>query len=63
MEELWQRWAAAKRADGWKYGKDKDPVAKTHPCLVGDYSELSAREHFKDHVYVGLARLYREEAS
>lgn len=57
MEQLWQRWAAAKRADDWVYGPVKDPAKKTHPCLVGDYSELPAREQHKDRVFVGVIEL------
>jgi hypothetical protein len=69
MEQLWQHWAAAKRAADWKYGEVKDAAAKTHPCLVDNYSQLSAREHFKDSVFLGAVKEYtrrqaaRKEAS
>jgi hypothetical protein len=59
-EQLWEHWAAAKRADGWTYGEVKDPVAKTHPCLTASYGELSASEHYKDRSYTGIIRLARE---
>jgi hypothetical protein len=57
-EQLWQHWAEAKRLAGWKYGEVKDPVAKTHPCLVDNYAQLSAYEHYKDRVFTGLVQIY-----
>lgn len=59
MEQLWQHWAAARRAGGWVYGNVKDPARKTHPCLVDRYEQLSDREHFKDRVFTGLVLLAR----
>jgi hypothetical protein len=60
MEQLWQHWAAAKRKAGWVHGDVKDPVAKTHPCLTAGYSQLPAREKYKDRVFLGIIRLARE---
>jgi hypothetical protein len=59
MEQLWQRWAAAKRLAGWKWGEVKDAAEKTHPCLVDNYGELSAHEQFKDRVFRGTVQEYR----
>lgn len=36
-------WSAQRIADGWRYGPQRDDVAKTHPCLV-PYEELSESE-------------------
>lgn len=45
-------WFQQKVADGWVYGAVKDPVAKTHPCLV-PYTDLPAEQRMKD-VLFGL---------
>jgi RyR domain len=41
------RWAEQKKADGWKFGKTKSGVKKTHPMLV-PYSALPEVERRKD---------------
>lgn len=41
------RWMAQKKKDGWKHGKTKDGVKKTHPMLV-PYSDLPEVERRKD---------------
>lgn len=46
-------WSADKLADGWQYGAVKDPVAKTHPCLV-PYSQLPVEQQAKDHLFRGI---------
>jgi hypothetical protein len=33
-QENHENWRAEKHAQGWVYGRQKDPEAKTHPCLV-----------------------------
>lgn len=40
------RWAEHKKADGWKHGKTKSGVKKTHPMLVpyGDLPEVERRK-------------------
>ena len=38
-EQMHHSWLAQKKADGWVYGKKKDPEAKTHPCMV-PYDQL-----------------------
>jgi hypothetical protein len=43
-------WMAVKVADGWKYGHAKDPVLKTHPCMV-PFDELPADQQFKDRLF------------
>lgn len=60
MEQLWQHWAAAKRKAGWVHGDVKNQVARTHPCLVDRYSDLPARERYKDRVFVGVIQLARQ---
>lgn len=41
------RWVAEKKADGWKHGRTKNGVKKTHPLLV-PYGELPEVERRKD---------------
>ena len=48
-------WCNQKYADGWCYGAVKDPLAKTHPCLVA-YNDLPVEQQEKDHVYVAVAK-------
>lgn len=41
------QWVAQKKAAGWKYGKTKSGVKKTHPMMVA-YSQLPEVERRKD---------------
>lgn len=36
-------WADARMAEGWKHGKERNDVQRTHPCLI-PYEELSEEE-------------------
>lgn len=58
-----ESWLAQKVADGWVYGEVKDPVAKTHPCMV-PFDRLPADQQFKDvlfqHVCDALMPLHRQ---
>ncbi len=47
-------WAAEKVADGWTWGKDKDPEAKTHPCLV-PFELLPIEQQTKDWIFYSVA--------
>ncbi|MDR2232874.1 MAG: Ryanodine receptor Ryr [Tannerella sp.] len=38
-----EAWAAGRKADGWKYGPNRDDNRKEHPCLV-PYGELPESE-------------------
>lgn len=51
-----QSWMDQKIEDGWIYGVDKDPHAKTHPCLV-DYSELPQEQRVKDHLFQSVVKI------
>ena len=48
-------WRVDKTAEGWVYGRVKDPEKKTHPCLVS-YESLPENQKIKDQVFPG----YRE---
>ena len=36
-------WMSQRIADGWVYGKERDDIKKTHPCIV-PYEELPESE-------------------
>lgn len=42
-ENVHDVWATGRIAEGWTYGRERNDVQKTHPCLV-PYSELSDSE-------------------
>ncbi len=42
-ENVHEVWAAQRISQGWTYGKERDDVKKTTPCLV-PYNELSEQE-------------------
>ena len=43
-------WMKDKFADGWVYGKVKDEVAKTHPCIV-PFDLLPPEQQKKDKLF------------
>lgn len=49
-EMLHASWSESKIKDGWVYGRTKNPVAKTHPCLV-HYEQLPLEQKVKDYVF------------
>ncbi len=48
-------WMEEKRLEGWVYGEKKDPVAKTHPCLV-PFEDLPPHQQVKDKLFVAIVR-------
>jgi hypothetical protein len=50
-----ESWFKQKLADGWKYGPEKDPEAKTHPCMV-PFSDLPRDQQLKDVLFIAVAR-------
>lgn len=48
-------WMARKIADGWGYGKEKDPGLKTHPCLI-PFGELSDEQQRKDYLFFAVVQ-------
>lgn len=53
-EQSHESWSAQKIADGWVYGPTKDPVAKTHHCLV-PFADLPPEQQAKDHLFFAIA--------
>jgi len=58
-EALHDDWVMAYEEMGWKYGSERDPVAKTHPDMV-PYDELGQLEQDKDAVFVSLCEIARQ---
>jgi len=52
-EESHGVWMGHKTNDGWAYGPVKDPVAKTHPCMV-PYDQLPPTQRAKDHLFAAI---------
>lgn len=54
-EQQHNAWCSHKIQAGWAYGATKDPVARTHPCLV-PYSALPLEQRIKDHLFGAVVR-------
>lgn len=54
-EQAHDAWSTLKRTDGWVYGTIKDPVAKTHPCLVA-YKDLPPEQQIKDQLFTTVVK-------
>lgn len=54
-EENHNAWMAYKAAEGWVYGSHKDPVAKTHPCML-PYKALGPFQQSKDAVFHAVVK-------
>lgn len=48
-------WMRQKLAEGWVYGDEKNPVLKTHPCLV-PYSMLPEKQQVKDKLFSTIVK-------
>lgn len=46
-------WMKQKIAEGWVYGEVKDPVAKTHPCIV-PFDQLPREQQAKDYIFMTI---------
>ena len=51
-------WMRQKLSEGWIYGEEKDPEAKTHPCLV-EYQQLSQEQRSKDYIFKGICDFFK----
>lgn len=47
-------WLKEKEATGWKYGANKDPEKKEHPCYV-PYEQLPLEQQLKDSLFKAVA--------
>jgi hypothetical protein len=46
-------WCKDKTFNGWKFGREKDPDKKEHPCLV-PFSELPEFQQKKDKLFCAI---------
>jgi hypothetical protein len=46
-------WLKNKVADGWVWGEVKDPIAKTHPCII-DWASLPPVQMKKDVIFCAI---------
>lgn len=53
-----EAWMAHKLAEGWKYGPNKDPENKLHPCLV-PFDQLPKEEQVKDFLFRAVVHALR----
>lgn len=53
-------WCADKVEAGWIYGEEKDPLKKTHPCLVS-YRELPEQQKVKDKMFLMVVKSFVAE--
>lgn len=52
-------WLAHKQADGWTYGEVKDPIAKTHYCMV-PFDQLPPVQQAKDRMFRAIVHALAE---
>jgi len=50
-----ESWLAEKYRDGWKWGPEKNPATKEHPCCV-PFDKLPPEQQAKDHLFMGVVR-------
>ena len=48
-------WSKDKVDNGWTYDEVKDPLAKTHPCLV-TFERLPLFQQKKDHLFKAIVK-------
>ena len=53
-ETLFDRWAARRRALGWKYGPVRDEQRRTHPNLAGKWADLPPEQQVKDRLFCAI---------
>lgn len=56
-EQNHEEWMKYRVTEGWVYGTQKDPVAKTHPCMV-PYAALGPFQQSKDAIFQAIVRTY-----
>ncbi len=56
-----ESWMAQKVAEGWGYGPEKSPDAKTHHCIV-PFAELPREQQAKDFIFRAVVHALRAAA-
>lgn len=52
-----ESWMEQKIDEGWVYGSEKDPEAKTHPCIK-PYDELPMEQKIKDYIFCSIVTAF-----
>jgi hypothetical protein len=52
-----ESWLQEKKDAGWKYGTEKNPDKKEHPCFV-PYEELPVEQRLKDYLFAAVAAAF-----
>lgn len=52
-----ENWMRQKEQDGWIYGETKDPIFKTHPCMV-PFDELPKDQQIKDSLFQAVVHAF-----
>lgn len=59
-EDSHNNWMKYKIAEGWVYGEVKDPVKKTHPCLI-PYRQLPREQRVKDYLFKAICDYFKNK--
>jgi len=54
-----ENWLEMKLKEGWKYGPEKDPAKKLHPCCV-PFAELPVEQKAKDFIFRQIVHSLKE---
>lgn len=60
-EDSHVNWLKMKNEEGWTYGRVKDPIKKTHPCMVA-FNLLPAPQKAKDHIFKAICDFFKDHA-
>lgn len=55
-----ESWMKGKEAEGWKYGANKNPDIKEHPCYV-PFDQLPLEQQLKDHLFKNIVSTFRNK--
>lgn len=54
-----EKWYSFKQHEGWVFGTIKDPILKTHPCMV-PYNDLPVEQRAKDYIFKEICHQLKE---
>jgi hypothetical protein len=54
-QQMHEYWFALKFKDGWRYGPEKNPEKKLHPCML-PYDRLPEEQRKKDELFSAVVR-------
>lgn len=57
LSALHETWYAHKKAQGWKYGLQRDEQTLEHPCMVA-YDQLSNDQQIKDGLFKSIVLMF-----